>query len=148
MNARTGDSAEKDRNVRDVLAAHFVMWHEMDGPGPRGEWRCACGGLFGFSDTAIDHVTDKVENFMREAQERLRASPAGVPGSRTEEEWGIRFHDAATHETREVSLSEGEAVRYFNNEGVTVIRRRRFVTADRMSPWLPVSRPAETGSPS
>lgn len=49
------------RLVRRALADHFVMWHLFpDAAGPLGEWRCACGLKFGFSDTAIDHQRDAV----------------------------------------------------------------------------------------
>lgn len=45
--------------VRETLAEHFVMWHDVEGRAG-GEWRCACGKKFGFSDTAIDHVAEQV----------------------------------------------------------------------------------------
>lgn len=52
--------------LRETLAAHFIMWHDVDGR-IGGEWRCACGLKFGFSDTAIDHIAHQVEQASREA---------------------------------------------------------------------------------
>jgi hypothetical protein len=74
--------------LRDVLAEHFVMWHDADGR-VGGEWRCACGTKFGFSDSAIDHqaaaiglwtTTDESITRFRSAWED--ADAAGVRGSR------------------------------------------------------------------
>lgn len=44
--------------VREVLASHFIMWHERPEGRPLGEWVCDCGKKFGFSDSAIDHQTE------------------------------------------------------------------------------------------
>lgn len=46
--------------LTDVLDEHFVMWHDLDGDGPPGEWRCACGLKFGFSHSAVDHVAEQI----------------------------------------------------------------------------------------
>lgn len=58
------DVAAVDIAARDVLAAHFVMWHEMPDAAPFGEWRCACGAKFGFSDSAIDHQAAEVSAWL------------------------------------------------------------------------------------
>jgi hypothetical protein len=53
--------------LRAVLADHFVMWHDFEDPTPiRGEWRCACGLKFGFSDSAIDHQADALAGVVRD----------------------------------------------------------------------------------
>lgn len=69
MSERREQTAENDR-IRKVVADHFVMWQE--GTKPRGltpgAWVCACGLRFGFSDTAIDHVTEKIKEAGRFAE--------------------------------------------------------------------------------
>lgn len=57
------------QSIREALGEHFVMWHPLaqngapltwTSAGPPGEWRCACGLKFGFSDSAIDHVAEVI----------------------------------------------------------------------------------------
>lgn len=56
--------------VHEALAIHFVMWHDLprsEKPGgltPSGEWRCACGLKFGFSDSGIAHQAAEVERIV------------------------------------------------------------------------------------
>lgn len=42
--------------LAEVDGLHFVMWEQRgEDSGPDGEWVCACGKRFGFSDSAIEH---------------------------------------------------------------------------------------------
>ena len=58
---RSLESGLLRERVREALADHFVMWRNHGARlGPSGEWFCACGKKFGFSDTAIDHIAVQV----------------------------------------------------------------------------------------
>lgn len=62
----SGQHSVEKGGVREALADHFVMWHDMgEADQPPGEWRCACGLKFGFSDSAIDHVAEQVQSVLR-----------------------------------------------------------------------------------
>lgn len=90
-------------SIEDVLAAHFIMWHDFDDTGrPKGEWVCQCGAKFGFSDSAIAHVADAIRAHLAEhtdeaagAAERAFKLADAWESKPYECEWGCESEMAA-----------------------------------------------------
>lgn len=61
LDARLASRSSTSRGaLREQLSKHFVMHHDVEGR-IGGEWRCACGLKFGFSDSAIDHQASAID---------------------------------------------------------------------------------------
>lgn len=73
-----------EERIYDGLREHFVMWRDLTGDGPPGEWFCSCGLKFGFSDTAIRHVAGVLAAGRPELEELAEAAYLAAMGTRSD----------------------------------------------------------------